>query len=149
MKLIDEGKIANFLFDHYSAKAMHQKSTGHAAGGPTSLPTVGTHSQVVAPGEKTWSQLLADLTSQQKSFLLVNRYSGQTDPVTGDFSGVAKGSEWWSGGEFQYCVKETLIAGNVYDCLGSGLSGISAETQVVDSSEESPTIICDGVSVTA
>jgi PmbA protein len=87
--------------------------------------------------------------AQSEGVLWINRYSGQTDPVSGDFSGVAKGSEWWVAGEFQHCVEETLISGNIFECLNQNLLGLSLETELVDSSNESPYLLADGVSVTA
>jgi PmbA protein len=146
--LISEGKLHSFLMDNYSAVGLHQRSTGHAGGGPSSLPTVGTHGLVLKGGSKSATELLQDGDPQGKGILLVKRYSGQTDPVTGDFSGVAKGSEWWVNGEFRYCVKETLISGNIFDCLNQGLVELSKQTQTVDASGESPMALIDGVSVT-
>lgn len=147
--LFSQGALKAFLFDHYSAKGLHQSSNGHAVGGPSGPPTVGSHSLSLKPGTESISNLLKTIPQQSQGILWVNRYSGQTDPVTGDFSGVVKGSEWWENGEFRHCVKETLISGNVFDCLGKGLIGLSRETQVIDCSGESPTIFLDGVSVTA
>ena len=146
--LIDHGKLSSFLFDNYSAKGLHQSSTGHASGGPSSLPSVGAHSLSLAGGTLSLAKLLSQSDPSKQGVLWVNRYSGQTDPVTGDFSGVAKSSEWWVGGEFSHCVKETLISGNVFECLGKNLVALSKETQVVDDSNESPTLLADGVSVT-
>ncbi|NDC24882.1 MAG: TldD/PmbA family protein [Proteobacteria bacterium] len=148
LALIKEGMLTAFLLDHYSAKGLHQSSNGHAVGGPSSAPTVGSHNLSLRGGTQALNTLMAQQTTPQ-GILWVNRYSGQTDPVTGDFSGVAKGSEWWVNGEFQHCVKETLVSGNVFEALGPCFLSLSQETQVVDSSGESPTALIDGISVTA
>lgn len=147
-ELISQGHLKNFLLDNYSAKGLHQVSNGHAAGGPTSIPTVGTHNLCLRGGAQSLLSLLKESDPTSQGILWINRYSGQTDPVTGDFSGIAKGGEWWVNGEFRYCVKETLISGNVFECLGENLVAVSSETQVIDSSGESPTALIDGVSVT-
>lgn len=149
LSLLREGCLTNFLFDHYSAQGLHQTSTGHAVGGPSGVPTVGSHSLCLKGGHKSLQSLLKESDPQNQGILWINRYSGQTDPVTGDFSGVAKGSEWWVNGSFQYGVQETLISGNVFDCLGKHLVALSEETHVVDCSGESPVALVDGVSVTA
>ena len=146
--LISEGRLQSFLMDNYSATGLHQTSTGNAAGGPTSLPSVGSHGLCLKGGTKSLADIRKDSDPNGKGILWINRYSGQTDPVTGDFSGVAKGSEWWVRGEFQYCVQETLISGNVFDCLNQGLAELSLETQTVDASGEGPMALIDGVSVT-
>ena len=113
------------------------------------MPTVSSHCLCIDRGEEPLDKLLRRVVEQQKDFLLVQRYSGQVDPVTGDFSGVAKGSEWWHGGERAYCVNETLISGNLFEALGNSLFGISRKTEIVDSAEESPTLVVDNVSVTS
>jgi len=147
-ELFSEGKLKTFLLDNYSAKGLHQTSNGHAVGGASSIPTVGSHSLCLKGGNKPLLTLLKEADPSSQGVLWVNRYSGQTDPVTGDFSGIAKGGEWWVDGEFKYCVKETLISGNVFECLGKNLLDLSLETQVVDSSGESPSAVIDGISVT-
>ncbi len=147
--LIERGAVAGFLFDLYCAQALGVASTGHAIGGPSGLPTVGSHTLCLMGGVENAEELHARLSDQQPEYLVVHRYSGQADPVTGDFSGVAKGGEWWSRGERLHCVKETLIAGNLFESLGTGLFGLSQETEVIDSGDEAPGIVCDGISVTA
>lgn len=148
LELISKGHLKNFLLDNYSAAGLHQSSNGHAVGGATSIPTVGTHSLCLKGGNQSLQSILRDSDPSSQGILWIQRYSGQTDPVTGDFSGVAKGGEWWVNGEFRYCVKETLVSGNIFECLGPHLLSLSSETEVIDSSGESPTALVDGVSVT-
>ncbi|MEZ4751376.1 MAG: metallopeptidase TldD-related protein [Bdellovibrionota bacterium] len=147
--ILEKGVLGEFLMDSYAAKALGQKSSnGHAAGGPTSLPGVGAFCLSLAGGTKSSSALMSEAATQQKEFLLVHRFSGNVDPVTGDFSGVAKAAEWCIDGKPVHVAKETLISGNVFDVLGSSLFGISKDRVVINASEECPTLIADGVSVT-
>lgn len=146
LTLFESGTLRSFLLDTYAAGALGMKSTGNAAGGPASLPTVSPHCLVMAPGSRDRAELFSSMNGD---FLLVNRFSGSVDPVSGDFSGVAKGAEWWSRGERAYGVKETLISGNLFEALGSALVGLSRETRVIHSHHESPWCLADGVSVTA
>ena len=148
ISLIESGLLKNFCLDLYAAHALQLSSTGHAAGGPSSLPSVSNHTLCLSGGSLPKSQLYEMASSTQKSFLVVHRYSGQSDPVTGDFSGVAKGAEWWTNGERQYYVQETLISGNIFQALGEDLIELSTETEVVDSDEESPTLLINNISVT-
>jgi PmbA protein len=149
-KLIDGGKIAGWLLDGYSAKALGLQPTGNSAGGPSAPPNVSAHSLVLDGGDEPLAQGLKRLAEAQKDgFLVVHRYSGQSDPVTGEFSGVAKGGEWWEGGKRRHCVQETMIAGNLFEVLSQGVFSVSKETELIDSAEESPTLILDGVSVTS
>lgn len=148
LTLIDSGILRAFCLDQYAAHALEQSSTGHAAGGPSSLPTVSTHTLCVSAGSESKKSLYEEAIKTQNSFLVVHRYSGQSDPVTGDFSGVAKGAEWWVGGEKKYHVQETLISGNFFEALGKDLLGVSKEIEIIDSDEESPTLLIDNISVT-
>lgn len=146
--LVEKGVLKSFLVDGYAGKALGLPSTGHAQGGPGGIPYVGTFTLCVSGGTEPLASLLTRARQQQSEILVLDRYSGQTDPITGDFSGVAKGGEWWINGERAHCVKETLIAGNLFDVLGRHLFGVSKEVEVIDSAEECPTILADGISVT-
>lgn len=146
--LIEKGKLAGWLLDHYSGHALGLPSTGNASGGPSTAPSVSAHSLALDGGDEALNDALKRLTKERSDFLVVQRFSGQSDSVTGDFSGVAKGGEWYRDGKFQHCVTETLISGNVFDALNKGVSAVSRETELVDAGEESPTLILDGVSVT-
>ncbi len=149
LTLLEGGTWKNVMLDHYAAKALGRTSTGHAGGGPSGIPGLGSHGIVVAGGTTPVKTLLKDIASKQKNMLIVHRFSGQTDPVTGDFSGVAKGGEWWVNGERAYFVQETLISGNLFEALEKQLVGLSKETEVVDASEECPTLAIEGISVTS
>ncbi|MBI4403267.1 MAG: TldD/PmbA family protein [Deltaproteobacteria bacterium] len=146
--VIEKGRLKEFLLDQYAAKALDLCSTGNASGSPSVVPSVAPHVLCLEGGEDPVDSVFKTATSAQKEFLLVRRFSGQVDPVTGDFSGVAKGSEWWHAGECCYFVRETLISGNVLDCMGSNIVAVSRETETVDSSEQAPTIATENVSVT-
>lgn len=149
--LIEKGRVLQFLVDSYSSHVLDLPVTGHAAGGPSGPPSAGSHLLEMDGGTQSLMRLTQEASQQNPSgdFLLVNRFSGQVDPVTGDFSGVAKGGEWWSKGEKVHTVQETLISGNLFDCLGNGFVGASIETQVLDGAEKAPYVVLNGVSVTA
>ncbi len=146
--LVDKGVLKSFVVDQYAANALKIPSTGNSVGGPAGLPSAGAHCLVLEGGKEPLKKLQEDIFSRQNECLWVNRFSGQVDSVTGDFSGVAKGAEWWVKGERAYYVKETLISGNIFECLGSALAHLSKETQVLHASWEAPTLISGAVSVT-
>jgi len=148
LSLIDQGVLRNFALDSYAAAGLKRPTTGHAAGSSTTLPSVGFHSLSLAGGETPWKTIIRDLSAAKENLLVVNRFSGQVDSTTGDFSGVAKGGHWWQHGERVYTVNETLISGNIFDTLGSGLVELSQETLLVNSSEDCPYLVADGISVT-
>lgn len=147
--LIAQGKIAAFVLDQYAAKALTLTSTGNATGGPAAIPSAGTHNVRVAPGSLSLEAWMRTEAKGPAPVLLVNRFSGRTDPVTGDFSGVAKGAEWIVNGERVYVVQDTLISGNIFETLSQNLLGLSQESSAIDCSGDSPYLFADGVSVTA
>jgi PmbA protein len=93
LTLIEKGILKSFILDNYSATGLKMKSTGHAIGGASSIPNVGNYSIQISKGNETLLALLERATKLHQEFLWVDRYSGQVDPVTGDFSADAKGCE--------------------------------------------------------
>ena len=75
--IFDKGVLRMHLHDCYSARRLKVESTA-TSGGPFGLQVSGGHNT------------LQDLAGQQKELLYVDRFSGNCDPVTGSFSGVAK-----------------------------------------------------------
>jgi PmbA protein len=132
--IIEKGILKTHLHDCYSAKKTGAKPTA-SSGGPFGLE--------LAPG----SDLLAALCDSRGELLLVDRFSGNTDPIKGDFSGVAKSSRLYRQGRDCGAVMETMIAGNFFD-LAERILGVSQETLLVHGSFRCPWILVDGISVT-
>lgn len=144
--LVDRGVLNLFLFNHYEACAAgdNRQSTGHASGGASSLPGISPHQLEISAGA-TGVDALSDTGG--RPVLLVGRYSGSTNPVTGDFSGVAKNSAILERGRKRF-VRETAIAGNVYEALRT-IAGVSSERRLVGGVHLLPFLLLDGISVTA
>jgi PmbA protein len=120
--LVDGGTLTDFLFDSYEARAAGRSSTGHAAGGADSAPRCGATTLELLPGEHSLNAL-----AQMDRGIIVTRFSGSTNPISGDFSGVVKGGFLVVDGE-RRPIHETTLAGNLYDCL-KNISGISREVE--------------------
>ncbi|MER3407992.1 MAG: hypothetical protein C4292_04340 [Nitrososphaera sp.] len=73
------------------------------------------------------------MISEIKQGVLISRFSGNVNPVNGDFSGVVKGGRLVQRGELGGAVKEVMVAGNVFECL-KNLTGVSKERKVIHSS---------------
>jgi PmbA protein len=143
--LIEQGVLQGLLHNGYSAQVEGCRSTGHSRGGARSVPGLGPHGIVVAPGtggDRT--QMLAALHKG----LLVQRFSGSVDPASGDFSGVAKSARWVEGGKVVRPVRETLISGNAFDLLGH-IKALSSHVESLMGSGKAPWALVDGLSVTA
>jgi len=143
--LVSSGVLQSFLFNHYEARARGQgsRSTGNAAGSAASLPTVGPHRLEVDPG----ATAMADLVARSERAVWVGRYSGATNAVTGEFSGVVKNGYLIERG-VRRPVREVLISGNVFELL-ERISAVSRERQDVGGRALVPALRAEDVSVTA
>ena len=121
LDIIKNGKLNSFIHNIYTAHKMDTESTGHASGGAQSKPGVSPSNFIIEGGDKSLDEIIKDT----EKGILVNRFSGNTDPVSGDFSGVVKGGKYIENGEVVKSIKGVMIAGNVYDLLNN----ISAMTE--------------------
>ncbi len=143
LELIREGRLTSFMHNTYTTAAMKTKNTGHAAGSARSLPGIGPTNFEIMPGSKMKEELI----SEMKKGVLVTRFSGRADPISGDFSGVAKGAHLIEDGRLTRPIKGTLVAGNAFQALKT-LSGISSEQERVFNFTL-PYLRLEGISVTA
>lgn len=134
--LIDKGTLKSHCDSVYSAKCRGTRATGNG-GGP--------HAAVVTPGATSLNNLI---TAVDSPLLAPTRFSGNIDPITGDFSGLAKGGRWWNRGEDLGPVKELMIAGNAFEILNKPLL-LSREVESDGGSFKLPYALVDGISVNA
>lgn len=142
-KIIDKGKLKTYLHNSYTAGRDGVKSTGHASGGYRSLPGISTTNLIISPGEATKAELIHSV----KEGILVTRFSGNANPVTGDFSGTVKGGFYVKNGRVAHPVTNTMIAGNVFEAIGN-IKGISKKLTKVFA-YQLPYITVGGISVTS
>ena len=126
LPLIEAGTLRSFMHNAYTSHALGVANTGNAAGSAGSLPAIGPSNLMILPGEVGKDELISEI----KRGLLVSRFSGNSDPISGDFSGVAKAAYLIVDGKIDRAVSGTLIAGNLFETLKT-LSGISRETERV------------------
>ncbi len=133
--IIEKGVLKTHMDTTYTAKRRGTTSTGHAGG---------LHGISVAPGTESVDELIA----RADRLVVVERFSGNLNPVTGDFSGVAKGSHWYEKGEYKHPLIETMIAGNFFDMMKK-IVALSDRADHYMNEYKSPWVLVDGVSVTA
>ncbi|HZC88622.1 MAG TPA: metallopeptidase TldD-related protein, partial [Nitrososphaera sp.] len=124
--LIEKGVLKKFLYNTYTARKDGVRSTGNASGSTISPPSVSATNIVMKEGRTTLDTLIAEI----KSGIILSRFSGNVNPVNGDFSGVVKGGKLVKNGEVQHPVKEVMVAGNIFDALRQ-LTGVSKERKVI------------------
>ena len=142
-EIITKGVIHQFFYNHFEAKkAGLQQSSGNASGGSSSTPGCGPKQLQILPGKSHLQELLKPL----EKTILVNRFSGTSDTVSGDFSGSVKGSFLLEGGE-KVPVKEVIISGNMYEVLNR-ITDVSRERKLIGSSSHVPWIKFADVDIT-
>jgi predicted Zn-dependent protease len=122
--MIQEGILQSFMYDTQAAHREDHFPTGNATGSFREIPKVGIRNFIIS-GK---SHDLDTIIEETEKGILVNRFSGATADVSGDFSGSLKGTELISGGERQYTTKEVTVAGNLFDILPQ-ISDVSEETR--------------------
>jgi PmbA protein len=125
--IIEKGMLKKFLYNTYTAKKDGVRSTGNASGSTISPPSVSATNIVVKNGKTSFDTLISEMANG----IILSRFSGNVNPVNGDFSGVVKGGRLVKNGEVKYAVKEVMVAGNIFDALRRHLTGVSRERKVI------------------
>ena len=141
--ILQNGVLQAFLYDTYEARAAGAQPTGHARGSASSPPSIGSSNLVLQPGSQSSARLCCD----PERAVVVSRFSGSCNPITGEFSGVVKGGFLMHRGA-KTPIKETLIAGNLFEAW-KNVSGISEEFRVINGTHTMPSVRVEDVSVTA
>jgi PmbA protein len=141
--VIERGILKKFLYNTYTANKDGVRTTGNAGGSTSSPPMVSTTNFVV----KSMNSSVDTLVSEIDKGIIISRFSGNVNPVNGDFSGVVKGGQLVINGEIEYPVKEVMVAGNVFEAMRR-LNGVSKERKVIYDSIL-PHMRFDGISFTS
>ena len=146
--LVDGGRMGFIAYDAYSACRAGTSPTGNADGGAGDLPSVGFGNVSVAADPARGTVLSdLDLAKALGSGLVVKRFSGNADPQSGQFSGIAKNSWWVRDGARAHPVNEVMIAGNAFELLQQVVAAGDTQHQLLGAGR-APYVLVDGVSVT-
>ena len=141
--VIEKGVLKKFLYNTHTASKDGVRSTGNAGGSTSSPPTVSTTNFLVKPMRSGFDTLVSEIDKG----MIISRFSGNVNPVNGDFSGVVKGGRLVMKGTINHAVKEVMVAGNVFEALRR-LNGISRERKAIYGSIL-PYMRFDGISFTS
>jgi len=111
--LLDRGRLAMFVYDHYHARRAGQAPTANALRGWSSTPGIGFHNLYVEPGDASPEAILKDV---DRGFYYDDQGSFGFNGVTGDYSFQAQGY-WIEKGEKAYPVDGVTVAGNSLEML--------------------------------
>ncbi len=149
--LIERGVVKQFLYDLKTAALAQAQPTGNGfkvgfmGGGFRRPPTISSTSAIIPPGDRTFTQILQDF---DEALIVENVMGlGGGNPLTGEFSNTVSVGFLARKGEIVGRVKNTMIAGNVYDLLKDRLIALSDRPEWVFGFVYTPAIALDGVSV--
>jgi len=143
LPLVTNGVVMNFLYDLQTAALAGTQSTGNGqrAGG---FPRPDISSLILSRGDVSFQAMVEDM----KEGLIVEQVMGadQGNILGGDFGGNVLLGFKVENGEIVGRVKDTMIAGNVYQVLKE-LLGIGQEARWVGGILQTPPLYCSGISV--
>jgi PmbA protein len=145
LPLVTNGVVTRFLYDLQTAALAGTRSTGNGRRVGGGSPSPAMSSLVLGKGEVPFQDMVKDM----KEGLVVEEVIGaeQGNILGGDFGGNVLLGYKVENGEIVGRVKDTMIAGNVYQVLRE-LPGIGQETRWVGGTVQTPPLYCSHVSVT-
>ena len=146
LPLVANGVVTSFLYDLQTAALAGTKSTGNGRRSGGGSPSPAISSLVLEKGEVSFQDMVNDM----KEGLIVEEVIGaeQGNILGGDFGGNVLLGYKVERGEIVGRVKDTMIAGNVYQVLRE-LPGIGQEARWVGGILQTPPLYCSGISVSA
>ena len=122
--ILEHGVLGSYLYDSFTARKAKAKSTGNAARGYSSLPSIGTNNLYLEAGATPPEELIRGV----KQGLYVTAMLGHgASIVTGEYSRGANGL-WIEDGELTHPVQEVTVAGNMLQMLRD-VDGVGSDLQ--------------------
>ncbi len=145
LPLVTNGVVTNFLYDLQTAALAGTQSTGNGRRVGGGFPSPAISSLILERGDVSFQAMVEDM----KEGLIVEQVIGaeQGNLLGGDFGGNVLLGYKVENGEIMGRVKDTMIAGNVYQVLKE-LLGIGREARWVGGILQTPPLYCSSVSVT-
>jgi PmbA protein len=142
--LIEQGTVANFLYDLQTAALAHTQSTGNGSRNGGGLPTPSPSAFIIAPGDTTFNEMVKDI----KEGLVIEQLMGaeQGNILGGDFSGNVLLGYKVESGKIVGRVKDTMVSGNVYQILKE-ITAIGSDAKWVGGSLKTPSLYCPSLAV--
>ena len=141
--LIEQGTVANFIYDLQTAALAQTRSTGNGSRN-RGLPAPSPSAFIIAPGNTTFDEMVNDI----KEGLIIEQLMGaeQGNILGGDFSGNVLLGYKVESGKIVGRVKDTMVSGNVYQILKQ-IIAVGSDTKWVGSFLKTPFLYCPSLSV--
>lgn len=121
--IVEKGVLNQFLYHTQSAFRDGIQSTGNATGSFAEMPRIDITHLIIEPSTTP----LVRLIEETEKGLLISRFGGSGEDVSGVFSGGLKGSHLIESGEITHPVKGLTLQGNIFDILPN-VCDVSSET---------------------
>jgi PmbA protein len=122
--LLDRGRLAMFVYDHYHARRAGVASTANALRGWSSTPGIGFHNLYVEPGTESPEAILRRV---DRGFYFDDQGSYGFNGVTGDYSFQAQGY-WIENGAKAFPVEGVTVAGSSLEML-KAIAGVGNDLE--------------------
>jgi len=144
LPLVTNGVVTKFLYDLQTAALASTQSTGNGQRVGGGFPSPAISSLILSGGDVSFQAMVEDM----KEGLIVEQVIGaeQGNLLGGDFGGNVLLGYKVENGEIVGRVKDTMIAGNVYQVLKE-LLGIGQEVRWVGGILQTPPLYCARISV--
>jgi PmbA protein len=141
--LIDCGVVSHFIYDLQTAALAQTKSTGNGdrRGG---VPAPSPSSIIVDKGDTSFNDMVKDIKEGLIIDILIGAEQGNI--LNGDFSGNVLLGYKVENGEITGRVKDTIVAGNVYQLLKQ-IETVGNDARWVEGFLLTPSLYCSGLSV--
>ncbi|MFC1873501.1 TldD/PmbA family protein [Chloroflexota bacterium] len=142
--LIEEGRVAHFFYDLQTAALADTSSTGNGNRNQGGLPVTAPNAFVIASGDTSFAEMVGDM----KEGLIVEQLMGasQGNVLGGDFSGNVLLGYKVENGKVVGRVKNTMVAGNIYQVLKQ-MAAVGSDSKWVGGMISTPSLYCLGVSM--
>lgn len=142
LSLIDRGRLTQFYSDRTTARELELETTGNGFRPSLgSYPTPSLVNLIVEPGEGSFNELVTKLDRG----IIVDQILGGGADISGDFSINVDLGYLVENGQISGRVKDTMIAGNVYDVLRQVIA--LGKDRIWNGSCYTPALIVEGLSV--
>ena len=139
--LIERGRFATILYDHYHALRCGARSTGSAVRGYSSTPGIGSHNLYIEAGGESPEAILARV---DRGFYMDDQGSYGFNPTTGDYSFQAQGF-WIERGAKTFPVEGVTVASNSLEMLRN-VAAVGSDLRFLGS-VASPTLLISEMTV--
>jgi len=142
--LIEQGMVANFLYDLQTAAVAGTRSTGNGSRVRGGMPMPSPSAFIFGEGNTAFPDMVRDI----KDGLVVEELIGaeQGNVLGGEFSGNVLLGYKVERGEVVGRVKDTMVSGNIYHALKE-LNAIGEEAKWVGGTLRTPALYCSRLAV--